>query len=274
MNIIMNKILAGTPPANDFLTDLHNSWSMDETTSVMVDDVGSHDLTVTGSPTRTRTGVLSNAIESTGTGDYMSGGTTSTHKKFHGPTNFKFTMEFWLKFPSGAGSWDKAGMVLGTGTGSNSGGPGIHVFYDDRSSVPISRSVRLYITHDSSSYWIINSIPLDVFPDDSDWHQCVYTFDDSLSTSSAVLYVDAVNQSGATHYSGTNMSYNRVSGKTASSNNSTYKPFLLELGNGSLNGGTGMYLDMVRLWDDRIFSQTNVTDLYNGGSGLAYSSLT
>ncbi len=123
-----------------------------------------------------------------GLDDLITTGDASTFKWLHGAedtSNFKFTIKTWFF----ATSWiDDILGLLETGT-SASGSIGVSLWLDNRSSVPRTRRILGIISNDTAAIVAPDAGDNSV-PNDTDWHQLVWTYDQTPATGNSIIYLD------------------------------------------------------------------------------------
>jgi len=189
-----------------------------------------------------------------GTDDYVQVGNVSDFKWLHGALNtsgFKWTIEFWIKMPNAEP--DAIYGLVSTG-GASSSKYGIDIFFDDRSSESRSRRLGLMIARGVSGEFVIELISADnVYPNDTNWHYIHVTYDQSLASDNAKIYVDNVLK-----VQGTKSAY------TPSTSDSSYELHIGSLGN-EIAGFVG-HIDELRI-SNKVRSEAERTAAYNSGNG-------
>jgi hypothetical protein len=258
----INGVDVSLGASNDFLTSLEHSWEMNEASGNMIDAVGNNNGTVSG-VTYGVTGVQGDAYSFDNTTDKVTVGTTATHKWMHGAddtSGFNWTIELWMKFAANAGSYENVGNIWSSDSLSSSN-VGVGLFYDDRGIYGQSRRIRCQINRGvggGANVVISGSSSNNALNDDTSWQQVVLTYDQSLSSANMKFYVNGSSQGSGTK-----------TGKTPSTANSTIAPIIGDEGGFNLNG---ISVDLFRIWKTRVFTGSEISDLYNSGSGLAYGS--
>lgn len=178
-------------------------WKMNETANGtcpsgkdVCDSIGTNHGTANGASIVSGGGMLgSNARSFNGGSDFITVGDTSSFKFLHGAldqANFKFTISTWMKL-SNPNPNALYGLV--TTSGASSGVVGAALFYEDRAAVR-RRSLSIFISNGVAGQWVCdNSICIsnaNAYPNDSNWHHVVATFDRALSSGDAKFYIDGV----------------------------------------------------------------------------------
>lgn len=220
------------------------------------DELNTNDGSISGA-TVNQTGILDKCLSFDGN-DYVTIGDTSTFKFLHGANNtssFKWSINFWVKLdsPTTNTGW----TIFGT-NGLTGNTPGIGIWIDNRSSVPRTRAIAMLIGARTNQSVVSYVSPDSTYPNDSDWHMITWTYDQSLSSANAKLYVDA-------GYIGAG----NKSGYVPSTNNSDKTPTIGIIPGGTASGLVGDLDEMVFL-DGKVLTTDEIDDLYNGGSGLTY----
>jgi hypothetical protein len=200
------------------------------------DSVGSNDGTVTGATYGASYGIINGAYSYDGSGDYIDVGNSSTLN----PTT-ALTVAAWIKIPASPDSSD--------------------VIFAKRSSTAYAYDMS-FSSASGLMYWRINSntyaaISTTDFRDNT-YHFIVGTYDKSK----IYLYVDGELEDDYTYSS----DINKI----------TEKLYFGRRGAGFTTANTGYltgYIDELGLWS-RALSQSEITALYNSGSGLQYPFIT
>lgn len=141
--------------------------------------------TIVGTPT------IDKGITLNGTTDWVTYGDTTTYKWMHGavdPTGFKWTIKFRMKLTTPEP--DTLYGVFST-MGVSNADSGMTVFFDDRSSQSRSRTFALLIGNGGSPV-VLALGNNDIFPNDTDYHTVVMTYDQSLASNNWLVYIDKV----------------------------------------------------------------------------------
>tara|TARA_R110002020_G_scaffold162925_1_gene348832 strand:+ start:244 stop:1743 length:1500 start_codon:yes stop_codon:yes gene_type:complete len=212
------------------------------------------DATITGATLDTTNKKLgTGCLSLDGTNDYITAGSTSDFTFLH--DGGKNTITFWLKKDTPESG--DVREILGTADGTSNG---CEVIYLDRSSSSETRKVKIEFTN-ASSQQIGIYYAQEFFPNDSNWHH--YAIVTDLSNSYLKAYVDGVEKTA-------DSSYPTFTGTPVS----TAQQHVLNIGR--RNSGTYYLdgdLDDMSFWD-RNLSTTEITALYNSGTGALVSSLT
>jgi len=143
------------------------------------------------------------ALHFDGTDDYVEAGDTSAFKFLHGaenPTGFKWTIGFWVNLddPNPDGNQE---FIATRAQLNGAAGVGISIIFDDRSASGYTRRLLMFIYNGRAAN---ATLSLDeAYPDDSNMHFLVFTYDHSLASENAKIYVDSIlktsgNKSAAT----------------------------------------------------------------------------
>ena len=194
------------------------------------------------------------SLQYDGTDDYVQVGSVADFKWLHGAadtSNFKFTIEFWMKMPNAEPNALYGLVSTGGGTASL---VGIDILFDDRSSAPRSRTLILSIDRGVGGQNVIFFLTADnVYPNDTGWHHIVVTYDQSLCSANAEIFVDSVSVG-----TGNKTVY------TPSTGDSSYPLRIGSMGSNSFqNVG---HIEELRI-SDKVRSQAEIDDAYNSGAG-------
>jgi len=117
-----------------------------------------------------------------GNSDFITTGTTSDFKFLHGadnPTGFTFSLESWIKIPMLAQQDLFYTKLAGTPL------VGIETF------IAVDGSIRLDITHGvGGQFIVILNAPPGTYPSDGLFHHIGFTYDQSLSSNNATIFLD------------------------------------------------------------------------------------
>ncbi len=258
--VLKNRV-SGGPPANDFLNDLYDAFEFDEASGTVVNKVTTdRNATKINTPTQSASGgVTGGHIDFPTAIQYLTYGDTTTHKFMHygtDGTDMLWSMEFWLKFPTTPGDLDtQHGIFSNVSTTTQAG---VIWKYTDISGSGNSRALELQILRASSGTRVIIGDVQNIYPNDTNWNQVILTYDQSLASNNAKIYVNG-SLAG-------NITKSGLAGGNANSQGTQ------EIGN--LFGtslGLITKMDMFRIWKTRIITSDEATALYNSGSGVAYS---
>jgi len=185
--------------------------------------------------------------------DYVEIGGVSTFKWMHGAedvSGFQFTISLWMQMNTPE---PDAIMGLVSSQSGSSSQIGTSFFYDDRN--PTTRRVGLSIYRGVSGQAVIDVDSGDsAYPNDTNWHHILVTWDQSLSGDNAKFYVD-----GAYFSSRTKNSY------TPSTSNSTNELHIGSFGNeATFLGGK---LHSVLIYNRALIAE-EISNIYNAGRYL------
>ena len=245
--IFVNKATAPAGASNGLLTDLESYWKLDEASGTIYDSHGSNDSTsINGNPTYGATGIVGDCLDFDGTGDSVVFGNVLS-KDY----NDSFTIQCWYK-PNSAGSdnhflvckQDNGGLFRGYVIWRGGSGQNHRLIFD--------------LVHTGSSVLEIKSTTR--LTNRFTWYHIVLTYDGTAAVSGLNLYIngslETISQSIDSLTTGT----------TVSSAN-------FEIGARSATQETDGLIDEVGVWN-RVLDSTDVSTLYNLGSGLAYGDFT
>lgn len=129
------------------------------------------------------------ALEYGGTNEFTQIGNTSDFAFMHKP-NEQFTVALWMRLPTPE---PDSQMVLVATHNGGSAQIGFALAFDDQSSVPRSRRLFAEIDRGVGGQGIVFSITADnAYPNDSNWHRIVWTWNHALASNNSHLYVDAL----------------------------------------------------------------------------------
>jgi|DEB0MinimDraft_6_1074348.scaffolds.fasta_scaffold54255_2 hypothetical protein len=234
--IFVNKATAPAGASNGLLTDLESYWKLDEASGTLADSHGARDVTNNGA-TYGATGIIDDALDFDGSNDYA---TTGTWTGFASGTK---TISFWFKadvIPTTVTPKDRIITIE-----DNS--------YQDRPAFTAGLFSSTLDVGFGGNPWngYVNLISVST----ATWYHIVATM--NYSTGALSVYVNGSLEGTATNtglvHSNVIVQFGRF--------NSPFGQFF--------NG----ILDEVGIWS-RELSSTDVTNLYNSGSGLAYGDFT
>ena len=239
MSFIINPYRhAGGGATNGLLTGLESYYKLDEASGTIADSHGSNDGTLTGA-TYGATGIINNAIDFDGSGDYINLGNLTMPSAW--------TWNAWVNVPT-IGAGESYGVVVKGNLSSSNESFRIAIQYSSGSAVAFCRAWFASGGVGSSTF-VKGSTDLA-----GGWHMVTVTWDgDDLR-----VYADASSE-------GTSLGNG---GSTQSSSDNVY----IGTGTTSLWNMNGS-IDEVGFWS-RILDSTDVANLYKGGAGMPYSEFT
>jgi len=172
---------------------------------------------------------------------------TVSYFNFMHNTTAKFTFFLWYKKTTGEPDDLYCLFTNNNGTSTNRG---IFIAEDDRSSVPRSRNIYFFITRGVASSPVIEKAQDNTSPNDTNWNCLAITYDQSLGSSNAQLFVN-----GSSAWTA-NKTANTPSNSDASANTEI----------GSYDGGSlafGGELSNVVIWNSALTSN-QIGALYRG----------
>ncbi len=125
-----------------------------------------------------------------GSDDKVVVGNPADWKWLHGAddtTGFKFTILFWM-FVTDLTADDFWGIV-GTG-GASSSNIGVDLWLDNRSGVPRTRRIMGLLANGSGTSVCAPDAGNNSYPNDTNWHQLAFTYDQALASNNATIYLD------------------------------------------------------------------------------------
>ena len=190
------------------------------------------------------TGKIGNAWDFNGAGDYVNIGTSTSDFNFMSSSTALWSVNLWVKFDS-TGTNE---MIYSTGTGSSA----IPQSWLYRGT---SNDLLTSITSGVSGTYSLANTNTGIVISDTNWHMVTLTYDQSLSSNNLKAYKDG-SLAGQLTKTG-NVSTNADS-------NQAMRMF---------GGVTGVQQDMEGLADEmsiwnRALSSTEITTLYNSGTGI------
>ena len=245
MSFIINPYRhAGGGATNGLLTGLESYWKLDEASGTIADSHGSVDSIGTyGTPTYGETGVLGDCIYVDDDGFYFGDNYDFNY-------NDTLSISMWVK-PDGTSSRDLYAILSKLDESGTYQGWEVEV----RDS---TWKLRFFLRNSSTSRLQMQTVTTLT---DGAWNHVVITYSGSGTPSGVNIYINGVSSSLTTEHD--------TLGTASSSTSAT-----LKLGRraGSNQGFKG-WIDEVGIWS-RELSSTDVTNLYNSGSGLAYGDFT
>ena len=203
------------------------------------------------------------ALNFDGTNDYVSVGSVSDFAWMNGKENtsgFKFSVSFWIKFNSLPSGIDALATIISTCNAA--GDQGIVIWYDDRPS-GYKKAILFQIT-DGSGNPVAQLAKDNDYPDNTDWHHVVVTFDAGASDH-CIIYVDGTLKSQIT---------SQPTWAAPADSNSALPLTIGAVGNTA--GGQMSYLpaslDELAIWNI-VLTAAEITELYNRGVGLTTNSI-
>lgn len=208
-------------------------------------DLGSAaDITITGA-TYSATGIIGNALSFDGTNDYGECGTSLSQWNFLHDTNASWTICFWMKALSAMGSQEN-GIIDTNGASASFTGLSIYGTTTQQLAVFIANGSTAVLQFGTGNNYI---------PDTTNFHFYTITYDHSLGSNNMTIKRDDANVQNATK-----------TGNTPSSGNASHSMEIMR--NTRTNSNyVNAVIDEVSIWD-RILTDTELTSLYNSGSGL------
>jgi hypothetical protein len=242
---------------DDSTTGLKAYYKFDESSGNIInqhttgDGLASADLTTTG-VTYGVTGVISTAVSCDGSNDFMvSPSATKTDFNFIHALNQAWSINIWFKKANA----NDGGItcLLANRVGSD---VGIRIKNLDRSGEGETRKLQLEIDSGSagSAVAMYDSNVDSFFPNDTDWHMLTITADNSITTNAMQIYLDGT------------LDHNVDRVGVGDGGTPEYPMNFAQEGDGTDYGD--YTFDETSFWTRKL-SSTNVTTLYNSGSGLA-----
>ena len=127
-----------------------------------------------------------------GSNDHILIGSTSDFAWMHGKGDvnaFKWSVSFWMKLDSSPADINNLKIILSTN--NTTAGAGVTIAYDDRGTGAggQDRAILLLI-YNADNANIASLEKANDYPNDTNWHHVVVTFDRSLESNNAVIYID------------------------------------------------------------------------------------
>ena len=215
-------------------------------TSIKDSSISSHTVTANGHAKITGAGKIGNAMTFDGTTDYFTVGDTSDFKFLHGAedtTGFKWTIEGWYK------SLDfSAHQMIFSSYAGGSAEQGLYV------AINSTKQIWMAITRGVGSSYVVNGGFPVYFPNDNEWHHLAITYDQSLVSANAELFIDG-KSAGTIDKTGNAPS-------TANSNEVLTIGALAGAGSTEFTGD----IDEVRIHKDTIMTQAEIRNAYEYGA--------
>ena len=199
------------------------------------------------------------ALKFDGSDDHILIGSTSDFAWMHGKGNtsaFKWSVAFWMKFDTSPAGLNNLKILLSTNNTTT--GAGVTITYDDRGTGAggQDRAILLLI-YNASNQNIIALEQANDYPNDTDWHHVVVTFDRGESSNNGKIYID-----GTLKSQGDDNAYTPSDAVS-----------LQKLTIGETAGGAGGFnypgsLDELAIWDV-VLTAAEVSHLYNNNIGIS-----
>lgn len=218
-------------------TNLVSYWKLDEASGTIADSHSSNDGTVSGA-TYGATGIINDCLSFDGSNDYVTMGDVIDHDF----TNTAFSINLWMKMDT-----KTSNNTMVSKHASSSPWQGYSFTYDSSGRIEIdvtgTGGIVVRKTHTLNT---------------GTWYMLTMTYDGSGNASGVSFYVD-----------GSALTSLTLSQDNLTVSPSTSFPFNISgRNNAGLNPFDGV-IDEVSIWT-RELSSSDVSDLYNSGSGLAY----
>jgi len=194
------------------------------------------------------TGIIGDALQWDSTDDTALAGTSKSQFNFMHDTGSLFTLNTWFKTDDATDTADLLVILADHGGGSTSAG--ISVFREDRGGASFDFELRI---GGSGGFLIVAQIT-DYFPENTDWHMMTVRWDEAAGSGNCLIRIN----------DGTDSSINKSG--TPVDGDSTDE---MSIGNLQVapNFAWGGLQDEMSIFN-RLFSEAEIEDVYNGGSGL------
>jgi hypothetical protein len=190
-------------------------------------------------------------------GDYITLANTNDWKFLHGAndtTGFKWSIVIWVKLSNPQSNTFQTFL---DNRGADSANTGILVGFADRSALSEDRNIQCEITRGVSGTSVCSVNISQAYPNDTDWHFIVLTYDQSLASDNMKLYVDNT--------------YIGAETKTADAPSTANPTYTMMFGRAN---GANLYLTgsmgQTIIYDGVVLSTDNIDYLYNDGEGRPY----
>ena len=202
------------------------------------------------------------ALKFDGAAGHILIGSTSDFAWMHGKGNtstFKWSVSFWMKYNTAPSGINALEVIFSTNDVTD--GAGVTIAYDDRGSGGATTlSIFLAIYNAATGGAIITLEQAGDYPDDTNWHHIVVTYDHSLSSYNGKIYVDGVVKAQGAD-----------TGNTAADAVSKRVLTIGETGGGAGGSNYEGSLDELAVWNVAL-TQTEVSQLYKRNVGeFAYN---
>ena len=198
------------------------------------------------------------ALKFDGVNDWVGVGSRGDWGWMNGAANtsaFKWSVSFWQKFDVLPSSTNTYSTVLSTN--NFGGGNGVTIYHDDTSN---ANSMAMGITNAVGSAIFSLTGPTAYYPDDTEWHHIVVTYDQAAGSNNGKIYVDNVLKS--------------QTNKQSTTVNDGIARRGLQIGAAAQGGAypTPANLDEIAIWNV-VLDATAVANLYNSGGGQPASNI-
>lgn len=237
--------------SNDFLTSLHSAWSFEEASGTLNDRTSTYTATNNGA-TYGATGIDGDCLSFDNVDDYVDLASAGDYKFMHDGSDWSISL--WYK-TNNADAGDTQ-FIFGT-HGILSHQIGVGFLIDDRSVYSRNRALYFEMCRGVAGQRVYRLVHNEFFPNDTDWHMVTMTLDASLGSNQVKIYLDGsfvVATSKTGHSYSTANEYERRIGRNGP----------------ATQGGFDGLIDEVYFWEDRVLDGTEISDIYNSGSGLFY----
>jgi len=201
--------------------------------------------TVFGTPT------IDKEITLNGSTDWVTYGSNADYKWMHGaerPGDFKWTIRFDMRLDDP--EFDSLSALISTMKATNAD-PGVSIFYEDRSSQSRSRTFLMLMGNGGAPVALTLG-GNDIYPNDTEYHRIVMTYDQSLASNNWLVYIDGVSisladndKTGNTPSTADSLSNLRIGAESS-------ETFIM---NGAMKG--------VQIYKDVVWTAEEVTDDYD-----------
>lgn len=247
------SVRKGAPQFSSLLSNCVCWFTGQETNEFPIIPTG---VTVTNNGTFTKTDLGNNksVLNFDGSTNYITVGTVSTFNFLHQVgTTGKWSIAAWVK----CNGFTTNQRIITTSRGSTS---------NRGFTLSISNTTRIIyfeIVYGSSGNYIVASSGSNIFPNDSDWHYLILTYDQSLASANCKVYLDGA--------------LNETASKTANTPSTSDASYAATIGGQpTTNILNGNMKDMM-IWNNRVLTLPEIKLLMNRthpitGAGLMPSS--
>lgn len=236
----------GAAPSNGLLASLTSYWKADDVASPATDSIGANPLTLASATTGTVNGIINKGF------DVHLGSSQASHAAAGGsafdPLNGSFSISLWVSSTAWNGGAATT-IILNNGNPASNLSTGPYQIYLD------NVAQKLICSMFDNAVTQFNLNVTGAYPTNNVFHHVVFTFDTSIKKFSVYydgVFVTSATTGNASIYQGVGTTF--IIGPGA--------------GNSSL---ANLTIDEMGMWQ-KALSQTDVTNLYNGGAALPLAS--
>jgi hypothetical protein len=232
--------------SNDFLTNLHSAWDFEEASGTLNDRTSTYTATNNGA-TYGATGIDGDCLDFDGGSDNAVMASAGVWKFMHDGSTWSFST--WLKCDTPT----TGRQVIFSTNGGSSLNTGLVFLWDNLVSPSRDRMLYVEMTRGVNTQRVYQLLDNQFFPNDTSWHHFAVTHDGTTMR----FYLDGSLANSASK-----------SGFSFSTSDESERV----IGNRSAGGfGFAGKIDATYFWEDRVLDDTEISDIYNSGSGLFYN---